>query len=276
MPKETILELFQLLLDKLPAWVGVVFGHCARDLIAVGTEVLVIHPTLLVHDERHHPRVSPLFRIRDQNESSNHVPINYVIVLATGGSWSLSCDDFKIISVIRMAGTLRALLFGLATRALGLGAPDVRSGLGAISFGARIRNKLAKRAWLFVISRGPVKPVLLPGRTEKSLTVLGHAIVVTVALRKIFPLREDVGAARCYRRELVVADPAIQDFIEPRLRIEKPPVSSLHDWNWHRPTIFPNEKLVFGVTVFSKLREFLQSFGKVVQIVVVFHRIARE
>jgi hypothetical protein len=50
-------------LNKLPAWVGVVLGHCARELFSIGTEILLIYAALLIHDERHHARIPPLRRI---------------------------------------------------------------------------------------------------------------------------------------------------------------------------------------------------------------------
>src|SRR5208282_5478608 len=75
---------FWVLLHRGPGIVRIVGRHGPGDFCGLRSEVLLINPALLVHDEGHHSRVTPFSRPGDERKSRNHAAIDEVVILAAG------------------------------------------------------------------------------------------------------------------------------------------------------------------------------------------------
>src|SRR5260370_41843182 len=67
--------------------------------------------------------------------------------------------------------------------------------LGAMACGLRRPYQLSKRAGFVLLGRFPEQTIMTAWSTDELLRVLGHAIVVPIALGVVLPLSNRIGAA---------------------------------------------------------------------------------
>src|ERR1017187_8009173 len=86
---------------RSPGVVRVISGDGLGDFRGLESEVLLIDLALLIDDEGHHTRVAPFGRPGDEGKSGNHAVVDDAIILAARCVFSLACQDFEIVAVIR-------------------------------------------------------------------------------------------------------------------------------------------------------------------------------
>src|SRR5262245_32755122 len=82
----------------LPAAVGIVRRHRRDGVRRLFAEILLIHASILVDDERHDARRSILDGIRNEGEAPDHVATDHVAARASGRVRSLGREDAKVVA----------------------------------------------------------------------------------------------------------------------------------------------------------------------------------
>src|ERR1700733_7914388 len=90
---------FDWFLSFPPGGIGVVVLHGFTCVFGLLAEVLLIHNSIFVDDERHHAGVAIFRRIGDERESSGHFPAYDVVGGPTGRGLALARYDAEVVSV---------------------------------------------------------------------------------------------------------------------------------------------------------------------------------
>ena len=134
-----------------------------------------------------------------------------------------------------------------------------------ISLPTRFGHKRGKRAGGGAGSCGPEQSIHFSRSAAEFCGIARHAIG-TAKAGGIFPLRFNEFPAYANGIELIPPDVAIDDFILPGHRIEKPHAVALHQRDGKRPALFPNLQGYLVGRVGDDFAPFGQIRGKFIEV----------
>ena len=165
-----------------------------------GTEILLVHDAVVIHQERHDARRVITRGIGDEAKTADHGPAHDIVIGAARRIGALSLQNAIVIAVV-----------GRRLAALGF----------LVALGSRSYEQRSEGTRLFAGFHGPVKAVALVRGAPKSLGILKKLGLLRVAQVVLaLPVRE---RKRClHRMELVAADAAVEQFLFALRDVETP------------------------------------------------------
>src|SRR5271156_2585402 len=198
----------------IPAGIGVVGFHGFSGRVGFLAEVLLVHHSVFADHERHHAGIAVLSGIGHEREAAGHFSGNNVVGRATGSTLSLTSDDAEVIAVKWRRGSMQILWRAVRN--------------------AGVRDQLTDGALRLFIGAGPVQAVLLSRVTGKFLRVF------VVLFREVFILRGHELLANANSRQVVLADPPVQNFLLSCISVEVPRSAFVHQ-RYGRGPIFRSD-----------------------------------
>ena len=101
-------------------------------------------------------------------------------------------------------------------------------------------DRTERTLWLALL-RVPVQTVFLSRIAYELLRVLQKSVSVAV-FDRILPLSIDDRQTSLNRKQLILADPPIENFFLAFVGVENPSLAFLHNRDWERPLLFANEQ----------------------------------
>src|SRR5262249_8475359 len=82
-----------------PTRVWVISLHCLGQLSSLGPKIFLRHSALLVRDKGHHAGRAIVRRPCDERKTTDHIPVDYIIVFAPRRMLALALEDFEQVSM---------------------------------------------------------------------------------------------------------------------------------------------------------------------------------
>src|SRR5260370_18173303 len=89
----------RLLLYRSPTSVGIELSHCGCCLCCGAAQIFLQQHAILVDGECHYSRIAVLGRIRDESESTDHLPVDHVVLRATLCVTALPAQHMEVVTM---------------------------------------------------------------------------------------------------------------------------------------------------------------------------------
>ena len=162
----------------------------------------MVDETHVIHEERHHAGVAVFRGPGHDRKAFGHLPVDDVFLGAARSVWTLRSQQLEIVAV--EGAPFAALVFR-----------------GPVAFFDRCGTERAERARRFTRAGFPVETVLLAGFADDLLRVFTKAVAVPIR-RNLLSLCVDDGKAGLLHRQLIAADPAVENLLLASARVETP------------------------------------------------------